>query len=722
MSDDTINFPPTPEHVNNCPTPPINTKSRIRDFIQKQLMTDVAISDNEIDGEENQRESGSPPPNCSICLGQINSKCFTDSCLHTFCFSCLLEWSKIKAECPLCKQGFKSIIHNVKSMDKYEEYKVDNYRTNWASIANQFEQFLLATSFPPFRSRVHRQRVPETYTLPNADRTSTSTNLSGSISRVYQLFLNNNVLVERFARENANDIIPNRSNGPAWRAYVYQRDLYALPLLDVNGRSRDISARFYRENPAQIHRLMGWLNREIIYLLNSAVHYNSFVLQTIEERIAQHDMTSRAFRQHIQPFFTRHTSHFLHELINFARSPYDIIGYDRNVQYRPHFYDIEIESVSIDSDRSDPSPRLSPRSDVTTEDPYMSNESQHNSQSRSVIVFGSNGEGSSRNFSTPSSYTFQPITEPVTVDTDDSDDCLFVCEQKPPHLRTPIMVELNSEEDSDVIIVETEIKEESSGTEEQPDPSTSANARHLPKPSTSRRRRNTNDSSDSLTLLQSVATDETPNDVPCVPTRRKRRQQLNDETCRGDDGPPRIKMIIRSDPQTPYSSTVTTGALLADSKSAIATVSQANIGYDGSGPSTSTSTVIRQPYSQTRNVPFKKKKYTIYDASSESSDLDSTDSSSSDSSHEELKLPKQKRLIKRASQKSLKMQNKHKKFTKNLKLKMKLKMKQMMKHLQEPHDVGSNSNYISSSCSSSSSSSSDASSSMDDDDKESSSD
>lgn len=173
-----------------------------------------------------------------------------------------------------------------------------------------------------------------------------------------------------------------------------------------------------RENPAQIHRLMGWLNREIIYLLNSTVHYNSYVLQTIEERITQHDMTSRAFRQQIQPYFTRHTSHFLHELINFARSPFDIIGYDRNVQYRPHFYDTEIESVSIDSDRSDPSPRLSPRSDAT--DP-TSNESQPNL--RSVIVFGSNGEGSSRSLATPSSYMFQPIAE-VTVDTDDSDDCV----------------------------------------------------------------------------------------------------------------------------------------------------------------------------------------------------------------------------------------------------------------------------------------------------------
>lgn len=140
-------------------------------------------------------------------------------------------------------------------------------------------------------------------------------------------------------------------------------------------------------------------------------------------------MTSRAFRQHIQPFFTRHTSHFIHELINFARSPFDIIGYDRNVQYRPHFYDTEIESVSIDSDRSDPSPRLSPRSDVTAEDSYdpsqLQNSSSNSNHSRSVIVFGSNGEGSSRNFTTPASYMFQPIaSEPVTVDTDDSDDCL----------------------------------------------------------------------------------------------------------------------------------------------------------------------------------------------------------------------------------------------------------------------------------------------------------
>lgn len=71
------------------------------------------------------RESAaSPPPNCSICLGKLVNKSFTDSCLHQFCFGCLLQWSKIKTECPLCKQSFTSIIHNVRSEKDYDQYHV----------------------------------------------------------------------------------------------------------------------------------------------------------------------------------------------------------------------------------------------------------------------------------------------------------------------------------------------------------------------------------------------------------------------------------------------------------------------------------------------------------------------------------------------------------------------------------------------------------------------
>lgn len=68
--------------------------------------------------------ASSPTPECSICLGHLINTSFTDSCLHQFCFTCLLQWSKIKTECPLCKQTFKSIIHNVRSEEDYDQYHV----------------------------------------------------------------------------------------------------------------------------------------------------------------------------------------------------------------------------------------------------------------------------------------------------------------------------------------------------------------------------------------------------------------------------------------------------------------------------------------------------------------------------------------------------------------------------------------------------------------------
>lgn len=66
--------------------------------------------------------TSSPEPNCAICLGRLENKSFTDSCFHMFCFVCLMEWSKVKPECPLCKQTFKSIVHSVRSYEDYDQY------------------------------------------------------------------------------------------------------------------------------------------------------------------------------------------------------------------------------------------------------------------------------------------------------------------------------------------------------------------------------------------------------------------------------------------------------------------------------------------------------------------------------------------------------------------------------------------------------------------------
>lgn len=99
-------------------TPPTN--ARIRDFLKAQQQKpgkkesekgntsgdgsngsgDHPLNRDENDSsasgdEQRQQDNQSPPPHCSICLGTVKSKCFTDSCMHQFCFSCLLEWSKV---------------------------------------------------------------------------------------------------------------------------------------------------------------------------------------------------------------------------------------------------------------------------------------------------------------------------------------------------------------------------------------------------------------------------------------------------------------------------------------------------------------------------------------------------------------------------------------------------------------------------------------------------
>lgn len=85
----------------------------------------------------------SPDPFCSICLGIHENISHPNKCLHSFCFICILEWSKVnvscpnyslifyfiiilqvKAECPLCKRPFNSIIYNVRPNQDYDEHNI----------------------------------------------------------------------------------------------------------------------------------------------------------------------------------------------------------------------------------------------------------------------------------------------------------------------------------------------------------------------------------------------------------------------------------------------------------------------------------------------------------------------------------------------------------------------------------------------------------------------
>lgn len=353
----------------------------------------------------------------------------------------------------------------------------------------------------------------------------------------------------------------------------------------------------YRENPAQMHRIISWMNRELVCLCTSSQYPVSEILRNMEELIQTYDMNSSAFRRRVRTFIPQHCDHFVHELLNYARSPYDIVGYDRNVMYTPVFDDDDEVVALSSSDESDvsvviasgemtqnnrmvtnaegnrinnvpdrillipgqngvpqfvqtatpsaqnnrptaivnsadnntpfnlsanvnsisnnytsgaivrpqvpvpsalahilnsseedtdedeiatyltPNPVVnmdtirgrtgSPARDATTvivygdnsnaETTAMQNTSATITTSTTSIVTTTINVGGIESEATTMTTTTASISNVQVVEEDsDSDDCLFVCAKKPPHLRTPEFVELNSDSDSDVVFVNEE--------------------------------------------------------------------------------------------------------------------------------------------------------------------------------------------------------------------------------------------------------------------------
>nr|WRK57541.1 E3 protein [Recilia dorsalis] len=370
----------------------------------------------------------SPEPGCPICLGRLENKSFTDSCLHQFCFKCLLEWSKVKAECPLCKQRFKSIIHNVRSIEDYEQYYLSTTSTEGTLFVSQ-EIFARLDGVP-----TSNYREPPNYRV----RTT-------AVSSYLDYF----VRLEEAISHRVIPPGPSISGGMLWqrrrqrgtsdfRRNIYQQGLWVQRTFDVTGRIRECSPLFYRNNPAQVHRLVPWLNRELNVLLYENSPHIQHVMTRILELITQVPIRSPGFAALIAPYIGRHTEHFIHEFHSFAISPFDLVGYDRHANYVSRSEIPAYEDSSRDSD-----------SDVQVLDEEVRAES--------------------------------PLIQLVD---SDSDDCIVL---DVPQRSEPEVITLDSEED-DVVQISIQTYQPSQSTSSQPPQSASASTSQ-PKPSTSRRPR-----------------------------------------------------------------------------------------------------------------------------------------------------------------------------------------------------------------------------------------
>ncbi|XP_057373342.1 E3 ubiquitin-protein ligase Topors-like isoform X2 [Daphnia carinata] len=265
----------------------------------------------------------SPGSSCSICLGRHENKSYTNNCLHEFCFTCLLEWSKVKPECPLCKQAFTSIIHNVRANHEYDEHKIPLVEPEEPDV---FDQLLH-----------HRFRYRTTVTSERRRMLA--------LERLHTMrqFAQEGVLPHPTERRPMRSRLTGTST---FRRRVYQRDLWVRPLSDITGRYRETTPEFFQMNPAMTHRLVPWLNRELNVLLVNHENRLSYVLQLILRLITQLHIRSRAFREAIQSYIGAYTEHFIHEFFQFARSPYDMYGFDENADYEPR-NNLQHEEVAV---------------------------------------------------------------------------------------------------------------------------------------------------------------------------------------------------------------------------------------------------------------------------------------------------------------------------------------------------------------------------------------
>lgn len=407
----------------------------------------------------------SPDSKCPICLDTFNNMSYLDLCLHKFCFRCIHEWSKNKAECPLCKQPFHSIYHSIKSEQDFKKYDLHPLET--ASFGTfQGVRFRYRTTLTGVQRQVGRRTSPPP---DNGVMFEASTNAPRRQCDRYMQHVMTRLAARRRAASEGRPV----SNVREQEMVNFRRELYRQGFRVRNvrdgGRSRDTSAEFYRRNPACLHRLIPWLKRELTVLYGAHGSLVNIVQHIIMSRITRYDMEDGAIQEELRPFLQGRTEHFLHEFISFAKSPFNMEAYDQHAVYdfpapssnEDGSSNSSVIAISEDEENatgaSTSTLSHSVWDDETPGPSYSTTAEQARAERLSVLDSDSDTSleeethefGASLQQMSPHDQT--DLTQGECNNEDclsyDSDDCVIVGFVKPTAERTPELVKLSSDSD-----------------------------------------------------------------------------------------------------------------------------------------------------------------------------------------------------------------------------------------------------------------------------------
>ncbi|XP_017671923.1 PREDICTED: E3 ubiquitin-protein ligase Topors isoform X1 [Lepidothrix coronata] len=407
----------------------------------------------------------SPDSKCPICLDRFDNVAYLDRCLHRFCFRCVQEWSKNKAECPLCKQPFFSIFHTIRAEDDFKEYVLSPLE-NSSFASPDGRRFRYRTTLT--RERRNRSS-PSRRMLSPPDNGMLFEGLSSEPVRhrhreIHQMM--KRLASRRQASAEGRSLRQIQEEDMInFRRALYRTGVRIRSIQD-GGRYRDISAEFFRRNPACLHRLVPWLKRELTVLFGAHGSLINIVQHIIMSNVTRYDLESQAFADDLKPFLLNRTEHFLHEFISFARCPFNLEAYDQHANYdcpAPSYEegshsDSSIITISPDvaysqgPDNSSSVPGLgqAPWDDETPGPSYSVSE-----EVRATIASPlESSESSDEDSATGSQGTKLQTQLQANVDSNDSgsssDNCVIVGYVKPLAERTPEVVELSSDSEESI--------------------------------------------------------------------------------------------------------------------------------------------------------------------------------------------------------------------------------------------------------------------------------
>ncbi|XP_035039034.1 topoisomerase I binding, arginine/serine-rich a [Hippoglossus stenolepis] len=410
----------------------------------------------------------SPDSKCPICLDMFNNISYLDLCLHKFCFRCIHEWSKNKAECPLCKQPFNSIYHTIKSEQDFKKYDLQPVNNgSFGSFGGV--RFRYRTTL----TGVHRSMSGRTSPPPdNGVMFEASTIPPQQPQDRYVRRMMMRLAAKRKAASEGRAVNSVREQEMVnFRRELYRQGVRVRTVRD-GGRSRDTSAEFYRTNPACLHRLIPWVKRELSVLYGSHGSLVNIVQHIIMSRITRFDMEDGAIQEELRPFIQGRTEHFLHEFINFAKSPFHLEAYDQHAVYdcpaassnEDSSSNSSVIAISEDEeltmDLDPPGETLSTLRDSVWDDEtpgpsYSTTAEQSRAEHLSVIDSDSDTslEEETREFDAsplqmhPHNKTDMTRGEVNKQGGLSPDDCVIVGFVKPTVERTPELVQLSSDSD-----------------------------------------------------------------------------------------------------------------------------------------------------------------------------------------------------------------------------------------------------------------------------------